>query len=351
MPVYNSRDLIPFVNELERQLLEMQEELATWSQSKGQILSSIRHIPNNTNLATSALVKADEALTELLTATYQVVANRGQRLKTLIDNLKEEMLYIAENIDVKGESGYDERIYAEINNAVSEVDGIIEDGLKLDYRLRQITEQATKGGELSSKEFILPIVHELHEPITVEFQIDPIEGAEFLEGEVTVLDMNGEPVIHPSGQLIHGVITENGVVTLNALPTQPVKLYFPVRMALRNVPEEIALYIMDSFNQKSSHFMRDILELKETQQKLLTDIRAMKGENWTVDFSIMKNHRDLVEEAITPKGLHTEIIDGMAHLTFSYNDHPYLSHFEIEKWDEEQKKFVPYDGNQGIVQK
>lgn len=352
MPIYNSRDLIPFVNKLEEDLIRYQEELETWSQSRGNIMNSIGNIPSLTNIATSALVKADEALSELGTATFGIIAGRGMRLKTLLDNLKEEMIEIAKNVDGNGSGkGYDPRINAEINNAVSEVDGIIEDGLKLDYRLRQITKQAAKGEELSLKDFIIPTIVEITEPTVKEFQLEPIEGAEFVEGEVTVLNENKEPVMHPVGEIVHGTISEEGVVNLNYLPLESVKLYFPVRMALKDVPEEVLYYLMDSFNRKGEQYLADILELKDNQQKILSDIQAMKGNNWTVDFSIMKNHQAIVEEAITPKGLHTEIIDGMAHLTFSHNDHPYLSHFEIERWDEKENKFIPYDEEQGVVHK
>lgn len=48
----------------------------------------------------------------------------------------------------------------------------------------------------------------------------------------------------------------------------------------------------------------------------------------------MRNHQDVVKEGITPKGLQVQVQDGMANVTFSYADHPHLSHFILEKWDE-----------------
>ncbi|CDQ41790.1 hypothetical protein [Virgibacillus salexigens] len=349
MPVYSERELIPFVNELEARLMSANREIEDWSESKGSILNSISKVGSNTTRSTTALVKADEALAEIGTATFDIVASRGQRLKKLIDNLKEEMVEIAK--DTEGRSSSDPRINKEIDNAVSEVDGIIKDGLKLDYRLQKITDIALEGKDISDKDLIIPYVYELQEVTSREIQIPLLEGAAFVSGEVTVLDQNKNPILHPAGEIIHGTITKEGIVSLNYLPLEVIKLYFPVEMALKDVPHDIMFYMIDTLVQKNSQNMQDLLTFQKEQQDILSDIQAMQGQDWTVDFSIMQNHKEIIQEQITPKGLYIEIIDGKAHAFFSYNDHKNLSHFELEKWDEEQKKYVPFDGDRGIIPK
>jgi uncharacterized protein YueI/gas vesicle protein len=352
MPVYNTRDLIPFVNELEARINGMNVEVDEWRREKGRILTSLDTINSNKVRSTTALVKADEALTELNTATFDIVAQRGQRLKTLIENLKKQMFEIAQTAGGGKAVGYDERINAEIDNAVSSVEAEVEDGLKLDYRLRKIQEIAMEGKTLSEKDLYLPYVYELdHDLDQTTITLPTLEGIQFLQGDVTVLRMNGDIITDGEGNIISGTINEQGVVTLTAAPKEEVKLYFPVQMELKEIPKDFLLIFMQMVVQKNSEYMRQIAKFQNTLSDIVKDIQAMKGENWTVDFSIMRNHQDIIKESITPKGLQVEVKNGMVHASFSYNDHPYLSHFVLEKWNEDTQQWEPFDGAHGIVYK
>ncbi|MBR2245610.1 hypothetical protein [Oceanobacillus profundus] len=351
MPVYSTRELIPFVNGLEEMLINVEKELNTWSTSKGAIINSIPKITQNTNLSTTALIKADEALSEIGSATFEIIANRGVRLKTLIDELRSEMIEIAKNTEGVGSAYTDPRIKAEIDNAVSSVDGIISDGLKLDYRLQKITKTAMEGKSIAEKDMIIPTSHKEEQMTSKETQAPYFDGVRFVEGEVTVLDEYKRPILHPVGEIIHGTIDESGKIALNYMPLQPVVLYYPIEVDFKDVPKDMVFFLMDTLVAKNSEYMQQILIFSEQQQNVLREIQAMKGKDWTVDFSIMKNHQDIIKESITPKGLQIEMVDGQANLTFSYNDHPNISHFEVERWSEEENKFVPYDGGQGVIQK
>ena len=352
MPVYNTRELIPFVNELEARINGMNVEVDEWRKEKGRILTSLDTINSNRVRSTTALVKADEALTELNTATFDIVAQRGQRLKTLIENLKKQMFDIAQEAGSGKAVGYDERINAEIDNAVSSVEAEVEDGLKLDYRLRKIQEIAMEGKTLSEKDLYLPYVYELdHDLDQTTISLPPLGGIEFLQGEVAVLRMNGDIITDEEGNIISGTIDEKGVVTLTAAPKEEVKLYFPVQMELKEIPKDFLLIFMQMMVQKNSEYMRQIAKFQNTLADIIKDIQAMKGENWTIDFSIMRNHQDIIKESITPKGLQIEVKNGMVHASFSYNDHPYLSHFVLEKWNEDTQQWEPFDGAHGIVYK
>jgi hypothetical protein len=352
MPIYNTRDLIPFVNELEARIDGMFVEVDEWRREKGRLLTSLDTISSNRTRSTTALVKADEALAELNSATFEIVAQRGQRLKTLIDQLKAQMFSIAEEVAGSSRAGYDERINAEIDNAISSVEAEIEDGLKLDYRLQMIQQIAVEGQALNDKELYMPYVYEWTTNLDqTQIVVPETDGVVFVQGDVTVLTFDGNIVQDEEGNLITGTIDEQGKVTVTASPKQKVKLYFPVQMAFKDVPKDFLLMFMQMMIQKNSEYMKQIAKFQTTLNGLLKDIQAMKGENWTIDFSIMKNHQDIIKESITPKGLQVEVKNGMVHATFSYNDHPYLSHFILERWNEDTKQWEPFDGQNGIIYK
>lgn len=344
MPIYNTRDIIPFVNELESKINKLNHHIQDWVENKHRIEQAVLKIGPTETRSLLALQRAEEALTEITTATYGIVANRGQRLAALIEELKENV----SKIILEGGSGSgsgngigNERINKEVNNAISKVNSIIEDGLKLDYRLREIEELAKSGGDLNYKDMIVPYTYEIKNAQNKEYQIKQNENIVFVEGLVTVLDENKEPIV-VSGELLEGTIDENGIVNLNFVPGKNVTLYFPVKMNFKDIPQDVLYTLLNTVLQKSSSYIRDLVEFKKEQEEILADISAMKGANWTAEYSIMRNHHDIIKESITPKGLNINIINDEAHLTFSYNDHEKLSHFEIEIWDEEKKKFVPF---------
>jgi len=349
MPVYSTRDLIPFVNKLEERVEALNSSISDWIAQKNRILTSIDDMQGSRNLALTSLAKADEALSEIGTATFNVVANRGQRLNKLIQELKNEMYIIAQN--AKGGKGYDPRINKEIDNAVSSVDSVIEDGLKLDYRLRQLQEAAMHGVHLSEKEIIFPYMTDTIMVTDTSIVLEPIEGFQFVDGEVTVLDEKGMPAVNRFNEFVSGTIDSSGNIELTDIPVTPVKIYFPVEAAFKDIPADFLRIFLQTIVQKNNEQFKKLMVFENLLGEILSDIRSMKGQNWTVDFSIMRNHQDIIKESITPKGLHVEVKNGLAYASFSYNDHPYLSHFILEKWDEESKKFVPFDGKSGVIPK
>ncbi len=350
MPVYNDRDIIPFVNQLEVRIDGLQEDMNTWTENRSKILSSVSRVDANTQRSTVALARSEEALSEINTATYDVTASRGHRLKAVLDKLKNDILKVIEESGGSGsgsgggisKSFGDERINQEVNNAISSVNSLVDDGIKLDYRLKEIEKIATSGGDLNYKKMIVPYLYRLEKQTSKVIQLEEEDNIKYIAGEVTVLDQNRNPIIRNSSDLIEGVINEDGLVTLNYAPPQNSVLYFPVKMNFTDVPEEFVLDLIDMVVQKNSEYMKSILFFEREQKEILADIQAMQGANWTADYSIMGNYREQVKESITPKGLHLNVVDGEAKLTFSYNDHPNLSHFEIEKLNKETNEFEPF---------
>lgn len=349
MPITDTRNIIPFVNNLEARIVSFENDLRSWNENKSEIISIVPRVSQNRSQAISAIVKAEEALAELNTATFGVVASKGQRLKKLLDDLKQSVYEIAQNATP---SSFSDRYAQEIDHAVSEVDSMVQDGLKLDYRLRQIQEKAQVGVDQSNKEIVVPYKHEIASNLnSISVQVPEQEGVQFIEGDVTVLNESGDKgILDANGNLITGRINSEGYIVLSAIPRQPVNLYFPVKMQQKNVPEDVLYFLLNTVVQKTSPLMEQLMRFEQTLTDIISDIANMKGINWTVDHSIMSNHQNIVKEAITPKGLDLEVRDGMIYVRFSYNDHPYLSHFVLERLDS-NNKWQPYDGEQGIINK
>ena len=354
MPISSSKEIIPFVNELERRIDQMEPMLETWEEEKDRILSKVNLVDGINNRTYTAVNKAEEALGEISSATYGVIANKNQKLKKVIDGLKESI----ENIALNGGSGgggegaYDPRINAEIDNAVSQVEEMVSDGLKLDYRLREILACAEVGQSMALKQLIMPMKLSFDAAQNgLVFSAPKQEGVHFITGDVTVLDKDMMPLVDANKKLIRGKINEDGLITITENPNKAMTFFYPVKLAFKDTPEELMYMILDMVVAKNSLYMEKMVLIETAISQLQSDIVMMKGANWTVDFSIMKNHQDIVKESITPKGLSVEVIDGKVHATFSYNDHEFLSHHVLEKWDEETKQFIPYDGKSGIIEK
>jgi hypothetical protein len=105
---------------------------------------------------------------------------------------------------------------------------------------------------------------------------------------------------------------------------------------------------------------RDLIEvtgsgLTDEERELLTtvseDLEKMKGPGWDDRFSITGNYKDILIEKITPKNIQVNVESGIAKVSFSYEDHPELSHFVLEYFDESSGTWKPYDGADGIVTK
>lgn len=351
MPIYNTRDLIPFVNQLEAKINDLNEGVAEWNTNKYSLIGLPQKVTQAQTTATISLVRADEAMAEIGTATFKSTANRGKRLEDTLNKLRDEMYEIAATVEGGGGGGSltEGMFFDELNNAIASVDATIEDGLKLDYRLRQITNMARTGQNLALKDLHMPYKHEVAIPTTRSFSVPEQEGIVFVTGDVTVLGANGTPFLDENQKLITGTINEVGQVILTKVPPEPYTAYFPVKMHLQDIPEDFLYLFMQQIIDKNSRVMEIVLSFEQQILNIVEDIQYMKGVNWTPDFSIMRNHQELVKEGITPKGLDVEVKEGMAHVTFSHNEHPHLSHFVLEKWDEAQQKFVPYDGINGIV--
>lgn len=357
MPIYTSKDLIPFVNQLETKLGEVQESLVSWSSNQFKVINTVNRVDGIYANALQALVKADEALSEIGTATFTSTAARGKRLEDTLKKLKKDIFTSIENGDIVGIGGggggelTEGMFYDELNNAIADIDPTIEDGLKLDYRLRKIQEMASKGSKLSEQDIWLP--HKLEAGTLTDTNVlgELHEGERFVSGEVTILTADLMPATSDLNEFIEGTIDDKGNIVLNHIPSGDVFLYYPVEIDFNRIPKDFVFLFFDMLLDKSSPLMKTLVSVEKELKQVQDDLVYMKGERWTPDFSIMRNHQDLIKEAIAPKGVYVNVKDGKSTLSFSFSDHPMLSHFVAEVWNEDEKRYVPANEDGGKISK
>lgn len=356
MPIYNSKNIIEFVNKLEDQIDELKESTKEWSENQGRIISGINRIDGINVNAIQSLVKADEALSELSTATFTSGAARGKRLEDTLKKLKESIFSAIENGDIVGVGGGGGELtggvfYKELNNAISEVDATIEDGLKLDYRLQKIQTMAASGSKFEKKELVLPHKMIVEQVTSVNIKGELNTDERFVDAEVTVLDRNLLPIFNNQNEMITGHINLKGEIVLSELVNEPIYLYYPVQMNFLNIPEDFGYLFFDLLIDKHSPIMSSLVKVQKVVDVVLQDFEQMKGENWTADFSIMSNHIDLLKESIVPKGVSIDVRNGQAVLGLSYQDSEMLSHFVAETLNPVTNEWEPINEQGGIINK
>ena len=358
MPIssVSSSVLLPFVNNLEKQTQELAVLIEDWSKNRTKVLTLPNEMVSVNYRITTALAQASNAMSEIGNATVGVNATTPNKLRTLIDGLRKEMVTIAENTEGLGGSGgsgaYDERINAEIDNALASVDETIPEGLKLDYRLRQLQEMAMGGGGGGSlKDIVFPYCTDTIVPVYESAYALPItEEIIYLDGDVTVLDEALRP-IYVQGVMISGRIDTHGVIQFNQPPRERVNLYYPVEMQFADTPKDFLMVFLDLVLTKNSALYKSIAAINEEMGDISEVLRSMQGKDWTSEFSIMRNHQELIREAITPRGLNISVDAEKVHMTFSYSDHEHLSHFIGEVYNEDTGEWEPYNGTDGIISK
>lgn len=359
MPITNTRDVIPFVNELEKDIERLTKDLGTWLAERQKVQGYSSEIAEIRFRSTGAFSRAEEALMELGNATSGVVALKGQRLKKVLEDLKKEVKVIAEEAAAGGGGGgafFDERITDEINNAVAGMSSLIPDGLKLDARIQQVADLAAQGGDLGNKEMVVPIKRTVQYLGQNEIILPEDADIRYIDGEVALVDETGDAVLTTQGKAAVAQVRAidggaRGVVTFPAVQLGNYSIFFPAEVELHAWPREAMESVLGATISRTSPTFRKIAEFDTQLQLIQKTMKEMQGKNWTADISLMKNHQDIIRESITPKGLHIDhIAEGKVNVSFSYSDHEQLSHFVLERLDEETKSWQPYDGEQGIVE-
>ncbi|MBA4293736.1 hypothetical protein C0431_12310 [bacterium] len=358
MPVSNTRELVPFVNLLEEKMEKLTEDIGTWIVERQKIAAYGNEIADVRFRSTGAFTRAEEALTEIGNATSGAIALRGQRLKKTIEDLKREVRNIAEEAVSNGGGGggafFDERITKEINNAIAGVSALVPEGLKLDARLQELADLATNGGDLGNKEMVIPITRTLTYLGGDVIILNEEPDTRFIQGEVGFATETGGVVLTRDGKAAVGKVQSRdggrtGEVTMPDIDLGVYQLFIPAEVAMQAWPREALEAVMGATISRTSDTFKQIAAFDAQLTSLIDTVKQMQGERWTADVTLMKNKEDIIRESITPKGLQIDMRDdGKVNVAFSYSDHPNLSHFVLERMDENQN-WVPYDGDQGIV--
>lgn len=141
---------------------------------------------------------------------------------------------------------------------------------------------------------------------------------------ITVLNEDGsEPAFTAAGEPITATLDEYGLVTLSHVPNQRVTFIFGAEVSFSDLP-------VNAFQQ---HF---VTELERKAQLILKVDRIDK---------------DLEIQEITPSALSATAIGDQVYLSWAYKDTPKLSHFIVEVFDPGTGRWVPYDGQSGVVPK
>ena len=355
MPITNSKDIIGFVNGLEQSILALQRDIRSWNDSKEEITNSTVELSNTSTIARQTMIRADNALSEINTAVIASTALAGKRLDDTLKKLKQDIFLAIENGDIIGIGGGGEvtsgEIYEEINNAIANVDPMVLPGLRLDHRIQEVYNLANAGASALEKDIYIPRKFVPGEITTLTIQGDVLSTEKFVAGEVTVLDENALPIIGSKNELITAQIDEAGLITLSEIPLVKTVMYYPIEIEFKDVERDFLYVLMEMLLKKNNPMMQQVMMLSTNLNGILEDIEAMKGVNWTPDFSIMQNHMDIVKEAITPKGVYLTVEDGKTNLSFSYEDSPLISHFVVEKFDADSGEWMPANENGGIINK
>ena len=357
MPVISSKDLIGFVNELEVQLNAVKAIALSWQKNESQMLKLPPQINAVNVTAKQAMLRADSALSEVSSAVMASTKPVGQRLADTLDKLKRDIFLAIENGEIIGVGGSGGEvnaglIYDEINAAIADVDPTIEDGLKLSHKLDMLQSIAESTNKLSGKRVIMPHKYIVGLVNSVTMQGESSIHETFIKGDVIVLNDDLSPVLDDNQNLITGTIDKDGVIHLSAIPKEPVNLYYPTVINLEDADEDFLYKGLETTLQKNYKMVTNIITMGTNITNIIEDIKAMKGANWTIDFSIMSNHIDIIKEMTAPRSLHVQFSEeGQALLSMAYLDHDYVSHYVAEKFDEESQTWEPVNENGGIINK
>ncbi|AOQ24741.1 hypothetical protein MTAT_04600 [Moorella thermoacetica] len=220
----------------------------------------------------------------------------------------------------------------EILNAISGVEA--PDGFKLDKRLDDIYNGVLDASNrldnlafITEKELLIPRKILTGAVAKTEYQLPVPAYGHYVAGPVTVYDLSGTRLLKIGEKPVTATITVSGKVTFDQIPYQQVTLVYILAVNLKDLPQD---------------FLTTTIEILRSNTATLSDVLDLQNR-------MRQSEEALQLERITPRGLYTQAIGSTVYVTWSYEDSPDISHFVLERYDENTGEWVPFDGLYGIV--
>lgn len=177
---------------------------------------------------------------------------------------------------------------------------------------------------LKEKKIIIPQIYTSESIVSNTYLTIPVAADdEIIIGEIDLVDQSTGQVVMKNGEQVTGVIDEFGNVTFNYSPDTDIRIVYGTKVSLAELPEDFL----------KKHFYTD--DDEKNMITVIDDINDLENE--------------IIKENVKPTGLYTHTNDAGTSVVFSYADDPNLSHFVLERYDAVENKWVPYDGNKGII--
>lgn len=276
-------------------------------------------------------------------------ASVGRRLRYVLDQLKAELIVMIEDMANTSRPVDLGPLGEEINKAIALVDANVPDGIKLDFRLQQNEKNIRALLSHEDQTIWIPYATTVEQPTSLTIQAIKPEHAVFLQADVTVVTDDKKPAKTDEMQKIKGTMNGSGLITLNYLPVKKVHLWYPIEVQRKYVQDKDLWNILEVIQMGSGGEINND-EIEEFMAYVREQLEIMKGIDYNSEQNIADAYQLIEKTRLAPKSLQiTQLPNDQLAVQFSYEDHPLLSHFVLEKWDEETKTWLPYDGDEGIV--
>lgn len=276
-------------------------------------------------------------------------ASVGKRLRYVLDQLKAELIVMINEMANTKRPVDLGTLGNEIQAAIALVDANVPDGIKLDYRFQDMEKQIGILQQKENQTLWIPYGMSIDAPTSLTIQAEKPDHAVFVSGDVTVVNENKKAAKDENLLKITGSITASGIVTLTGMPTESIKIWYPIEIKRSHFQDKDLWNILEimQLSQASSGTSEEIESfMSYTRAQLI----AMKGIDWNSEKNLSEAFELIKKTALAPKSLQIQTLgNNQMAIQFSYEDHPLLSHFILERWDDQTNTWVAYDGNEGIV--
>ncbi len=220
----------------------------------------------------------------------------------------------------------------EIINAIAGVNA--PDGFKLDKRFDDIYSGVLDADTrldnivfVTEKELLIPRKILTSAVAKTEYQLPVPAYGHYVAGPVGVFDLSGKRTLKINNKVVTATISTGGKVVFDQIPYQQVTLVYILAVKLKDLPQDFLTTTIDIL-QSNTATLSDVLDLQDR---------------------MTKSEANLQLERITPRGLYTQAIGSTVYVTWSYEDSPDISHFVLERYNEDTGEWIPFDGLYGIV--